>query len=172
MWVKKETASLIFHAITIYIPAANMPLKCQFFCYICKLFQLFHDHNPTKYVPTRNMPLKCHMPKLLNVHQWGKYVNIHATYEVDPINDMARNLSTHDDANITWLSTTMLMIPQPDCIDWFGHLAISAKNLSLQAQHTLPKCKLSKFSLFKTTKLPQCENFPNQSLQDCYILWK
>ena len=29
------------------------------------------------------------MPKLLNVHSRGKYANIHSTYEVIPINDVA-----------------------------------------------------------------------------------
>ena len=34
-----------------------------------------------------NMP---NAKKLLNVHQSGKYVNIYATFEVAPINDVAR----------------------------------------------------------------------------------
>ena len=32
------------------------------------------------------MPLIWYMPKLLDVHQWGMYDNIQATYEVAPIN--------------------------------------------------------------------------------------
>ena len=34
------------------------------------------------YVPATHMPLKCHMPKSFNVHQKGKYANIHAMYEL------------------------------------------------------------------------------------------
>ena len=32
----------------------------------------------------------CHIPKLLNVHLWGKNANVYVTYEVAPINDVAR----------------------------------------------------------------------------------
>ena len=35
------------------------------------------------------MPNICPMPKLLDVHLWGTYANIHATYEVAHINDVA-----------------------------------------------------------------------------------
>ena len=31
------------------------------------------------------MQLKCHMPKLFNVHWWGKYASIYATYELTAI---------------------------------------------------------------------------------------
>ena len=40
------------------------------------------------------MPLKrhiyTHMCKLLDVHQWGKYTNIYATYELIAINSVDR----------------------------------------------------------------------------------
>ena len=36
------------------------------------------------------MPWIRHMPKLLDMHLWGRYVNIHATYEANPIIDLAR----------------------------------------------------------------------------------
>ena len=36
------------------------------------------------------VPKIWHMPKLLDMHLWEKYVNIQATYEVAPIYDVAR----------------------------------------------------------------------------------
>ena len=51
------------------------------------------------------MPYKCHMPTLLKVHIWGKYVNIYVIYEVTLINGVARKrlYTDNDDAktNIT-----------------------------------------------------------------------
>ena len=39
-----------------------------------------------KYAP--QMPYICHIPKLFNVHQWGKYANKYATYKLNDINHM------------------------------------------------------------------------------------
>ena len=36
------------------------------------------------------MPLKCHIPKLVDMYLGGMYANIHATYEVAPMSDVAR----------------------------------------------------------------------------------
>ena len=62
-------------------------------------------HSTAKNVPATNMPLKCHMPKLLDVHLWKKHANIYATYEVAPINDVAR---------ITTQMMTMTMMMMQD----------------------------------------------------------
>ena len=38
------------------------------------------------------MPLKYHMPKLLNLHQSGKYINPYRTYELTGINHMTSSV--------------------------------------------------------------------------------
>ena len=39
------------------------------------------------------------MPKLLDMHLWGQYTNIHAIYEFAPINDVARITVQRNDAD-------------------------------------------------------------------------
>ena len=36
------------------------------------------------------MPQICYVSKLLDMYLWEKYANVHATYEVVPISDVAR----------------------------------------------------------------------------------
>ena len=54
----------------------NLPL----YCHIC---------SSNKYAP--ETPQIYHMPKLLNVHQWGKYADIYATYEITGIDHVMRS---------------------------------------------------------------------------------
>ena len=44
------------------------------------------------------MPLKCHMQKLLDIHQWLKYVNIYVTYDLTGIKHMTLYTDDNDDA--------------------------------------------------------------------------
>ena len=41
------------------------------------------------------MPLKYHMPKLLNMYQWGENANIYDTFELTGISPMTRS-AVHD----------------------------------------------------------------------------
>ena len=65
-----------------------------------------------------HVPQIGHIPKLLDVHLWEKYANIHATYEVASINDVAR-IAVH--IWWQWCWRTRMMVPQPYCIYWVGH---------------------------------------------------
>ena len=59
------------------------------------------------------------VPQKFDVHLWGKYGNIYGTYEVAPINDVAR-IAVHKQ---WWWHRSMMMptmMPQPDCKYWVG----------------------------------------------------
>ena len=45
------------------------------------------------------MPKICPMARLHDMHLWGEYANIHATYQVAPINDVTSQCTqtTQDD---------------------------------------------------------------------------
>ena len=49
-----------------------------------------------KYSP--HMPKICHMPSLFAMNLWSRHAHIHATYEVAPINDVARTAVQPDSA--------------------------------------------------------------------------
>ena len=49
------------------------------------------------------MPNLCHLPKLLDMHQWWKYANIYATYELTGINNVTRSpVIDNNDANTNY----------------------------------------------------------------------
>ena len=58
-FISKQISTSIYHATAIHVTAKNKSFKCQIYA------------------------------KLLNVHLWGKYANIEATYKVATINDVA-----------------------------------------------------------------------------------
>ena len=78
---EQQTATLNYHAIAIYVPIANMPIKCHMyklalvqrhnFVYISYMNSLqsipymnslpSNYHATALYVPATNMPLKCHI---------------------------------------------------------------------------------------------------------------
>ena len=78
-----------------------------------------------KYAP--QIPNMCYMPNLLNMHLWKEHASIYSTYEVAPINDVARIAVRGDydndnaDANNDDDITTMTMTPQPNYICWICH---------------------------------------------------
>ena len=84
---------------------------------INKLQQLFtillQNMSQQNYVP--QMPNICHMPKLLDMYQWGKHANINDAYELTGINNV-NGSSVH-----RWQCRTMM--PQPDYIYWVSHMA-------------------------------------------------
>ena len=58
------------------------------------------------------MPLKCQkydMPKLLDVHLWGKCANVYATYKIAPIKDKMRII-----VHRQWQIMTMTMMQDND----------------------------------------------------------
>ena len=76
----------------------------QFSQKLCSVWQSTHTHtHPHK------------QTKLLNMHLWGKYANTRATYEVAPINDVARIAVP---TRRRWHRTTT---PKPDYVYWVGH---------------------------------------------------
>ena len=79
-----KNATLTYHVTAIYVSATNMSIKC----------------------------LSCHMAKLLDVHQWGKYANKHAKYELVSINDVTRSAVCR--------CQTMMMMVMPTWISWVG----------------------------------------------------
>ena len=102
---KQKNATLIYHTIAICASNKSAP-------------QMLHV---------------CHMPKLLNVHQWGKYAYVYAT------NELTRH-KPHDEecyTQKTMMSTFTMMTMQPNCISWVGYWPIQPKLWSLkQSRHT------------------------------------
>ena len=85
----------------------------------------FLCHITVKYWPVANMPsnvTSTAYAQFLNIHLWGEVSNIYATYEVAPINEVARITVTD------MMMRTTTMMPQPNYIYCIGHLANSKKN--------------------------------------------
>ena len=70
------------------------------------------------------MSKMCHIPKLLSKHLWRRSANLHVTYEVAPINNVAR-MTAH-----RWCKIMTMLLPQPNYIYWVGNLAQSVKNIT------------------------------------------
>ena len=92
----------------IHHKSINCNIYLPYYCKICTNNK--YDHQ---------IPYICHKPRLLGMHQWGKYATIYATYKLSGINHVTRS-NVH-----RWCRTTKM--PQPDYIYWVGHLAKSVK---------------------------------------------
>ena len=64
----------------------------------------------------------------------GIMPNVHATYDIAHINDVARHMMTMTTTlklMMTTMATTMMMLPQTNCICRVDHLAKSGKKEQL-----------------------------------------
>ena len=84
--------------------------------FYCRIFA------SNKYAP--QMPQIWNMPKLLDMHLWGSML-IYTTYEVAPINDVAR-ITSHKWQCHQWCR--MMVTPQPNYIYWVGCLVKAVEN--------------------------------------------
>ena len=89
-------------------------------------------------MPVRNMPLKCYMKAICPNYLMcmnGGCMPINMQYKNSLASTMWQGVLSPDDTIddndwTTTMPTKMTTTPQPNCIDWVGHLAKSAWNQS------------------------------------------
>ena len=108
------------------------------------------------------MPYTCLMPKLLEIHQWGKCTNTNARYELTGIKYVTRS-TVH-----RWCSHRMMMPTQDDKAGWQGcwqHSLIIYTELATWPNQSKPHL----YKLFEKLILHQANG---QLLQECkFLLW-
>ena len=115
IYMSNWTSHVVHMYISHYCTHTSKSVNCKTYLpYYCKI------HASKKYAP--QIALIYHTPKLLDVHQWGKYANIYATYELTGINHVAKS-TVHGQRR-----TTTRTQPQPDYVHRVFHLANQPKN--------------------------------------------